>query len=285
MNFNFKKENLINADYNCFVITITKETAREMLLTSNGNRALNKENLNALKRDIDNDDYHYQTPGSGIAFNKDGHLVDGHHTLTAFVRSQKEILTLNITIGAEFLDKCDMGKGRTLAESALMCGYGDLEKIVKLAANVLRIRKNFVLTNSGVKKTIPNQEIFDFAEENKKELFEIYNLFHNFRKKYKGNYIPSYPKFEVSIIGSVAWNLIHEKNYNKEGVYHFMTSMMLFGGGNNPHKIISKLYKKLDKDSRARKSEKMSFDAFKDLVTSSYEKYSKEINKVNKCAC
>jgi Mg2+ and Co2+ transporter CorA len=116
-------------------------------------------------------------------------------------------------------------------------------------------------------------------------LFEIYDKIKNFKDTNKGNYIPSYPKFEISVIGAVAWNLIHEKNYNKEEVYYFMTSMMLFGGGNNPHKIISKLYKKLDKDSRARKSEKMSFDAFKDLVTSSYEKYLKEINKINKCAC
>lgn len=285
MYFNFKKENLINAEYKSFVVTITKDTAKEMLLTSIGNRKINKENVNALKRDIDNNDYHYQTPGSGIAFNKDARLVNGHHTLTAFVHSNKDTLTLNITVGAEYLDKCDTGKSRTLGESAVMCGHGELEKIVKLAANILRIRKNLVLTNSGVKKTIPNQEIFSFAEDNKEELFEIYDKIQNFKDTNKGNYIPSYPKFEISVIGAVAWNLIHEKNYNKEEVYYFMTSMMLFGGGNNPHKIISKLYKKLDKDSRARKPENMSFDAFKDLVISSYEKYSKEINKINKCAC
>lgn len=81
-----------------FMETITPERARKYLQHNKSNRPLRRSHVNRLRSDIEND--RWQVTHQGIAFNKDGDLVDGQHRLSAIAESGKAV-TMMVTRGVQ----------------------------------------------------------------------------------------------------------------------------------------------------------------------------------------
>ena len=277
--FNFTSTNdFIGMGYETFLINVTPAIAEEMLSASIGNRKLDSSNVTALVRDITADDYHYNVPGSGIAFDKAGRLVNGHHTLTAFLRSGKPVLTMTLTTGAAHLDKCDTGKSRTLGDSAVMSGNSECKNIAKLGVNILKLINNHPLSNTGAKKEFANSEIFKFVKNNFDELTKISDTLSNFKKANKKDTIKKYAKFEPSVIGSVMWELIYNENYNVEVVNEFALGIMTYN--THPNEIIDRFRKTVIKDSvKTNKTGAWSFETFRSEFKTNFYKYEKKLSR------
>lgn len=274
--FNFKNvSDFIGMDFDVYLITITKEDAINMLSVSIGNRPLKKANEESLRRDMDNDDYHYDTPGSGLAFNKDGRLCDGHHTLTAFLKSKLETITVQVCTGASHLDKCDTGQTRTLKDSAIMTGNEKYSGLVKLALNILRIENNIAISNSGSRKEFPNSSIFSFCEKNYDELSEIALDIKDYKKRVKKDWgVGCYPKTEDGVIGALMWELAYIDGNNYELVKDY--TFGLFTLNSHKNAVVDKFRKQICKDSKlSNKNGAMPFTTFRSRYKDNFYKYLK----------
>ena len=274
--FNFKDvSDFIGMDFDAYLITITKEDAINMLKASIGNRALKNANAESLRRDMDKDDYHYDTPGSGLAFNKDGKLCNGHHTLTAFIKSKLETITVVVFTGASHLDKCDTGQSRTLKDSAIMTGNEKYSELVKLALNILRIENNIAISNSGSRKEFPNSSIFNFCEKNYDELLKIASDIKDYKKRAKKDWgVGHYPKAEDSVIGALMWELAYIDGNDYELVKDY--TFGLFTLNSHKNAVVDKFRKQIRKDSKlSNKNGAMHFTTFRSRYKDNFYKYLK----------
>lgn len=279
--FNYTNANeFIGAEFDVYKILVTPEMADEFLSLSIGNRKLDMRNLEALKNDIINGEYNYKTAGSGIAFNPKGEFTNGHHTAKAI--SETGIATyVQMTLGAESLDKTDSGKTRSLQDTAKMCGYDDdVQMVCKLGANCYRIEKNLPLSNRGVLKSeAAYGKVLNFTNERKDILVSIYKRIVDFKKKNKGSILKKYAKSEPAVIGAIIWNLVNTYGYDIETVYDFVFGSIVIDTHSN--RIIDNFRRKVYNDSR--KTNKIagwwSFDDFKNNVENEFMKYVKYISK------
>ena len=270
----------VGMEFNAYLITITKDIAQEMLSVSIGNRKLNRENINALVRDMNNNDYHYNTPCSGIAFDTAGRLSNGHHTLTAFIKSNLDTITLMMLTGTEHLDKCDTGKTRTLEDSAVMTGNDDCKDVSKMAVNILRIRKGITPSNTGAKKEFPNSEIFAFCKNNLDNMSELYNGLKTYKKRIRkrNEGIGRYPKAEECVLAALMWERIYDDGYNPELVTEFAYGIITINS--HPNAIVDKFRKQVIKDSRlSNKNGAMSFSEFRTKFKDNFYKFAKSCTK------
>lgn len=280
--FNYTSTNdFIGMDYDSYLITLNKDTANEMLSVSIGNRILRQDNIDALLRDINNGEYFYDTPGSGIAFNKAGKLVNGHHQLTAFLRSKVDYLTMTLFTGSNHLDKCDTGKSRTLKDSSVMTGNSNCSKVIKLAYSILRVLNGYALTNSGARKDISYSKIFDFANKNLDKLNELYDNICDYKQKNKNNLIAKYTKSEPAVIGTIMWELMYTENFPIDMVYKFAYGVISIDSNSNID--IDNFRKKVDKDSRKQIREgAWSYEEFRLNFKKYFYKYHKnEVKKLS----
>ena len=279
--FNYRSvSEFVGMDFNAYLITITKDIAEEMLSASIGNRKLNRNNVNALVRDMNNNDYHYKTPGSGIAFNTAGQLVNGHHTLAAFKESNLNVITLMLLTGAEHLDKCDTGKTRTLADSAIMSGNADYKDISKTVVNIFRIKNNIPPSNTGHKKEFSLSEIFTFCENNFNELSKLNNDLKAYKNKIrkKNMGIGAYPKSEDSVLTSLMWELIYDEGYNPELVTDFAYGIIT--ANTHPNAVVDKFRLKVISDARrSNKNGAMTFNEFRIAFKDNFYKFAKSLTK------
>ena len=84
-----------------FLAVITPELAAEALKTSKGNRLLRQTAIDQMASQIDSGEW--TLTGEPIIFSIDGSLIDGHHRLSAVVKSDKSILSIvteGIPVGA-----------------------------------------------------------------------------------------------------------------------------------------------------------------------------------------
>ena len=253
-----------------YILDVNPALAEKILSLSIGNRKLNKNNVTALANDMTAGKYDYTTPGSGIAFNTKGQLVNGHHTLNAIIQSGT---TQNMVVrtGVMTLDRIDTGKSRTLTDSIEMSEDKDLAPYAKLIANILRIKKGLKLSNSGTnRKDISIEEIRSFGRKNKGKLQKIYNQ--DKERKSIGRYeYCKTPKKETSIIGSIIFELVYLNGYDFERVSNFMYGII----SNNTFGVdcVDNFRKKVLNDSQAPKRDKWGFPEFREKVIREYDKY------------
>lgn len=275
--FCFNSQNdLIGLNYDCYSINLTKKMAEEMLTFSIGNRNLNKDNIKSLIRDMNNNEYYYDTPNSGIAFNKDGKLVNGHHTLTAFLESNLDHITVTMLTGTNHLDKCDTGKSRSLKDSAIMSGNYKCADVCKLGVNILRIQNGRTPCNTGSKKEFANIDVFNFCNENIEKLRQINDDIRNYKKKInkKNEGIGKYPKSEESVLGALIWELTYEESYTYEVVKDFAFGIITVN--THPNKVVDKFRKKICKDARlSNKNGAMTFSDFRNEFKNEFYKFAK----------
>jgi hypothetical protein len=97
------------------VMAITPTMAEEMLATSIGNRNLRKGYVKELTDAITRGEW--RLTNQGIGFDVNGNLRDGHHRLTAVVRSKRAIQT-NVTFGmpVSAYEVIDCGASRSYSD-------------------------------------------------------------------------------------------------------------------------------------------------------------------------
>jgi hypothetical protein len=102
------------------VEVLTKEDALKILDKNMSNRPLRQPYVRAFRRLMENGEF--QATHQGIAITEDGTLIDGQHRLNAFVTSNLEKLTIQVTKGAkkEWYLALDAGKLRTMSDRVIL---------------------------------------------------------------------------------------------------------------------------------------------------------------------
>lgn len=124
--------------YYSYVTDITPALAQEMLDTSIGNRPLSQHNLKVLVGAMKRGEW--RVTSQGIGFDKEGHLRDGHHRLTACIKSGVTIPSLFVLgMGDDAYDVTDTGLARS---------YADRLHLPREEAEILRTGCEYVLNIS-----------------------------------------------------------------------------------------------------------------------------------------
>lgn len=141
------------------VETISPEIAASYLETSAGNRSLKRAKINSLKRDMM--DGNFVPNGESIIFDDMGHLIDGHHRLTACKETLKTIQSV-VVRGVPSIHKktVDTGASRTAGDHLSIAGM----KNGNLVAGIVSVMMS--LTLGRPRSANPSTtEIFDFIEK------------------------------------------------------------------------------------------------------------------------
>ncbi len=132
-----------NSMYTSTVELITPETAESYLLTSEGNRAINTRTVNTYVKLLKNGSW--VVNGASIKFDSTGHLFDGHHRLTAIIKSgiPAEIFVVRGIEDKRAFSTVDCGRGRT-ADQLLRIEAPDMKntKTVVSAARAVMLLEN-----------------------------------------------------------------------------------------------------------------------------------------------
>lgn len=107
----------------CFEL-ITPDIAAKYLETSAGNRRLDMKNVKKYIRDMENESW--DCSNDAITFDKEGHLVNGHHRLNAVVKSGKnaEFIVMRDSDCTTF----DRGRNRNTEQWLKMNMHYDVQK-------------------------------------------------------------------------------------------------------------------------------------------------------------
>jgi hypothetical protein len=102
-----------------YTATVTPAMAEAMLATSVGNRPLRhgwvRELDDAMRRG------EWKLTHQGVAFDTNGHLRDGHHRLTAIVKSGRPAAVwVVLGVDAAAVDAMDRGRGRTVSDAMMI---------------------------------------------------------------------------------------------------------------------------------------------------------------------
>lgn len=274
--FNYTSlDNFKNLELGYFLLKVTPEMADEFLSVSIGNRDINKGNIRALEQLMREGKYFYDVPSSGIAFDKDGKLTNGHHTLTAIKNVGIEQVVI-LCVGAGHHEYTDTGKSRSMKDSMVMSGNADLKDVSPIATNILRINMGNGITNRGYNSSTDSftrDEVIKFAKANQDILLSLYEKDKVFRREYCSF---SYNRLETGVRCAIIYDLIYNQNYNENDVNTFMygiTSM-----DTQESKIIDNLRKRLNKDATcAKKADRMSFESVESLIRGRFSAYIKQL--------
>jgi len=140
--------------------SITPMLARAYLATSHGNRPLKRAKVAAYARDMAAGQW--QQNGETIIFDRDGHIIDGHHRLTACVAAGASFPALVVRgVPPSTRNTIDMGASRTIGDALSFHGYKNSNHI---NAVVMAL---FSLQNGRPKSVSPSaSEVFDFVQKN-----------------------------------------------------------------------------------------------------------------------
>lgn len=102
-------------------VHVSPDQAREWLSSSKGNRNLKQSTIDMLVREILAD--RWKPGASVIRFDEDGCLIDGHHRLTAVMKSGKTVL-VDVARGVSSADSVaiDVGVSRSMVDIMTMRG-------------------------------------------------------------------------------------------------------------------------------------------------------------------
>lgn len=140
--------------------TVTPSRAAEMLSTSSGNRPLKSAKINGYARDMAAGSW--MPNGEPLIFDESACLIDGHHRLTACVKSGANFGTL-VVYGApvDARKTIDMGASRTSADALGFYGYANSNHLNALVRILLS------LSDGRARGANPTtQEVFEFISEN-----------------------------------------------------------------------------------------------------------------------
>lgn len=98
------------------VMFVTPEIARMMLDSSSGNRKLRQSNINEISGSILRGEW--KLTHQGISFDRNGHLRDGHHRLSAIITTGITIpLMVTVGMSPDAFSVIDVGAKRSLSDN------------------------------------------------------------------------------------------------------------------------------------------------------------------------
>lgn len=158
---------------------ITPSKAKEYLKQSGGNRIVRNEAINRLAQTIIDDKFRVIT--SGIGFDVNGSLIDGHHRLNAIVRSNRPTrmpVFRNLCVDAKYV--IDTGKSRSASNAINISGLAiaTIKRKTKNYSSLLSAVSSYIMLHqqnrfhklSDVGRYITNNEIVDFVRANETQL-------------------------------------------------------------------------------------------------------------------
>jgi hypothetical protein len=197
---------------------ITPDLATIYLQKSIGNRNENAKTVayyaDQMSRNL------WVLTGQGISFDSNNRLIDGHHRLSAIIKSKKSIpmlLIFGVQDGA--FEVYDSGKNRTFGDIYKIEGILNDVQISSLIGKYLRLHTNLNLRDNS------NAHELKFTKHDSlQKYYEHSELWQEINKHSACNYIKMrlYP---MSTIGSIKAFLIIDKKHPKEKVYGFFDEL------------------------------------------------------------
>jgi hypothetical protein len=167
---------------------ITPKQAREWLEKNTMNRPFNQNNLEALKKEIYNNNYF--VTGESIKIATDGTLLDGQHRLRAIVETGKAVKMFVIRdLSKEAFKYMDTGRPRQASDVLAIEGVKNSSSMAAIAKFIIGYQKDKTF-NSAVRgnankgrNRITNAEVSDFVNKNINSLVDSYEFGHGKGRK------------------------------------------------------------------------------------------------------
>ena len=146
--------------------TVSPDLAKHMLSTSNGNRPLKQTKVEAYTRDMRAGKW--QENGEAIVVDCNGSLIDGHHRLTARLRSGVAFSALVVRgVEPDSIKTIDMGSSRTIGDVLSFYGY----KNQNVISGIVRVLMSIEIGRPGSANPSA-QEVFDFVQKHERYIKE-----------------------------------------------------------------------------------------------------------------
>lgn len=143
------------------VIDIDPKFAAELLASSTGNRPIPDSAVRGIMKTILNDEW--RLTHQGIAIDVNGHLVDGHHRLTAIVRTGRTVpMLVAYDVAPESFAVLDTGKKRSGGDVLAIAGHSG-GKDLAAAVRLLHIYENG-LPSGGSTSQMANSDVLSKLE-------------------------------------------------------------------------------------------------------------------------
>lgn len=166
--------------------TITPEIADKMLLKNFHNRPITPSRVNTYAEQMAKG--LWRLTHEGIAFDKQGNLIDGQHRLLAVKKSGASIQTLvfNDCDGDTF-DVINIARARTAGDVLAIAKIPNYSQVAASARHILLWEKTNRITHINQKTNVDftNQKVLEFVQNNPRVL-ECTKIGHQFSQK--GNY-------------------------------------------------------------------------------------------------
>ena len=199
---------------------ITPDFAEYVLETKNTkNRSMKPANLKRLVTAIDNGEW--IITNQGLAFDKDGNLLDGQHRLLAIVKTGKTLpIMVARNMDPKIFNCVDTGTARTAADGLYIQGCS-ASKHLAAGIKVYLLYKRFPRGSWTFAAVPTHSEILQEYKDNQEVYDEITNQMGVYHRKFHF--------FNLSV-GIPMYKLISEKNYSEEILSEFWTQ---FSEGTN----------------------------------------------------
>lgn len=147
------------------VVTLTQELAAKWATKGwrEGNRKLKRKHASKLQKDMENGTY-YPNPLAMICFDEEGHLVNGQHTLTAFINSKLPSLLVMMckNMPKKTVGVLDSGAGRSFKDAFKFLCSG--ETVNTKAVPIVRALLGDGLTTEEIADAcVEHQDAIEFA--------------------------------------------------------------------------------------------------------------------------
>lgn len=144
---------------------VSPQQAQRWLDAAAPNRKIRTSRVASYARDMEANKWHFTH--QGIAFNKNGHLVDGQHRLEAIVKSRKGIWLIVVTgLDPDACMSLDSGLPRSARDSFLLAGKGNYTDALIATARVFTLLPGPL----GGRFAMTNDEIVDLIDEHSEAL-------------------------------------------------------------------------------------------------------------------
>ncbi len=263
-----------------FLSSVSPELAKKMLATViDCDRKERVSHTEELAKAMRENRYSSKVKGSGVAFNPNGNLIDGKHTLKAVIMSGKTV-DMKVEVGSLHVEYVDSGKSRTMKERIVYYGFDekDADDLVPAIKNIFHLRNKKPLSNTAVKDEYSVDRFIDFLEQHIVELkvcLDIYNT--RIKKEIFFRYLN---RLEKCVIIAYLYHLIYEKGYNKDKVTNFFSGIKNTKNSENP--VIEKCRIDFLKNSTAPKAKTYSPMEVHNFVVEYFTDYIKDLPTAKK---
>lgn len=151
--------NTVSTAVTASVVEITPQLASTLLKTSKGNRSLKAAKILSLVRDMESN--RFTLNGESIIISSQGNLMDGHHRLSACVKSGVTIQSVVVNGVAPSDGKTqDTGASRTIGDHLALSGYKNGNNLSAIISCLMS------LANDRPRSANPSStEVYKFIQE------------------------------------------------------------------------------------------------------------------------